>query len=1028
MKRIISFLLVAVMAIAMIPAVMINSSAADVVSYASTVTSEKIELDCVLDEPYKNGQSISSTHWGTGNSSGLNFTAYTAVTFRGVYVWAEIKDNSLNKSTSHPADMGDKFQIYIRMSDGKTDAWGWYDADYNGKTSKGVKAGPLANAETVTSKLSDGSGWRCETFIPFEGVLDPMYADVGAYKLYIGLQANNAVYNPNTNSNTYTAYCYDKDPSKAQYYNKYDLFSPLNLFVENDAVTKTSLEKTAVYVKSSPTLDGVKDAAYSDHAKIELSYVTKDGTYTGSESRANMGTAYVAFTGYNLYIYYETEDKDLAEQDFLQVYYMFENDPKPISGYFCAKIDPAGNHFYGSNGQAWGYPGISIENSTNKVTSVAKALGNDKYSIEFKIPLTTAVKIAMKDGSAKIKLDFSASDYATDGSRKFFGGCTSYSASMYNYNVFGDKFTGVVLSKNFTDETPGTITGANVDLGSDITVNYYAAVSAKDVFNSCMRFTKNGETYIAYPEKADYTGEYKFAYKGVAPQTIGDNIKAELIIDGAIVATHDNYSVLENVLNIYNNEAYAASTYNNMKMLIKGLLNYGAAAQKYASYETDSLVSEGYEISLSSPSANVSVRDTGTPISSNLKFDALGVYFDSTNRIYAKLTATSLAGVKVTINGHPATIEKVEGETNRYIVYSAPIPVTHFGSVYRFVLSNGSKTQTLTYSVNSYTYQKYNSETPKVAELAKATYTYGELARKYANLGTSSYKIMTVNDGDTGYYNRKNYQYVAQIINTYAPDVVGLQEVQKNDALTNYPSKLSDYGVVYYKHGYPNTTVENGLAEKNNEYGNVILYRKDRFNLLESGRRWLSHTPDTASRVEGSDWTRSYCWAKLQDKRTGEVIVAVNTHIDYMGAQYDSNGNFLYNPRLEQIKILMSLTKAQFGDLPTFYVADWNFGPGSDAYEYVNSLGYYATETMLKNPNKPSSTIDCCFVDPDVFTALDYKYINHFDFGTPVDFHTQVTDHPMVYTEIVFVDIAPEASLGETIDGPFNTPDDNEGF
>ena len=102
---------------------------------------------------------------------------------------------------------------------------------------------------------------------------------------------------------------------------------------------------------------------------------------------------------------------------------------------------------------------------------------------------------------------------------------------MYNYNACGDKLTSVVLNKNFTDSTPGAITGANVALGADITVNYYAVVAPKDVYNSCMRFTQNGKTYIAYPEKSDYPGEYKFAYKGVAPQTVGDNIKAELIVD-----------------------------------------------------------------------------------------------------------------------------------------------------------------------------------------------------------------------------------------------------------------------------------------------------------------------------------------------------------------------------------------------------------------------------------------------------------------------------------------------------------------
>ena len=1030
-KRIISFLLVAIMIVAMIPAVLINSSAADVATYVTTVTSEKIELDGVLDEPYKNSQQITSTSWGTGNSSGLSFVAYTAVTIRGIYVWAEIKDTSLNKDTSHPAGMGDKFQIYVRMNNGVQDAWGYYDTDYNGKTAKTSKGGSLADCENVTVKLSDGSGWRSETFIPFDGVLDPAVAAINTYKLYIGLQANNAIYKPSSNENDYTAYCFDNS-NGSSFWSKNDNYTLLKLFTEDDIVTKTSLEKTAVYVKTSSNLklDGSKDAAYSDRAKMDLAYVTKDSNYTASETRENLGTVYIAFTNYNLFIYYETEDVDIVEQDFFQVYYEFDNGAKPISGYFCAKIDPDGNHFYGSNGQAWGYPGVAIENSNIKVTTAAKALGNNKYGLEFQIPLTSAIRTAMKDGSAKIKLDFSANDYASDGSRKFYGGCTSYSSAMYNYNVYGDQFPGVVLSKSFTDETPGVITGASVALGSDITVNYYAAVSAGDIFNTCMRFTKNGETYIAYPERAGYTGEYKFAYKGVAPQTIGDNIKAELVVDGTIVATHDNYSVLQNLLNIYNNEAYSSSSYNNMKMLIKGLLNYGAAAQKYANYKTDALVNEGHELTLTAPAASVSVRDTGTAISSNLKIDAAGVYFDSYNRIYAKITATSLKGVTVTINGQLATIEKVEGEANRYIVYSDPISVTKFNSIYRIVLSNGSASQVVTYSVNSYAYAKSSSENPKTAELAKATYTYGELARKYANLGTASYTVMSYNDGDTSYANQKNYEKVAVIINDYAPDIVGMQEVQQKHAKGSssyYAQLLPDYGIVYYDHGTynNNATLADKLAnnsnaiaysEKQNPSGVPIFYRKDRFTLISSGQGWLSDTPDKASKYTESDYTRSYVWAKLQDKRTGEIIVAVNTHIDYVP-----------EANIKQVNKLLELVAEKFPGENIIMTADWNMGKGYASYQALNNAGYYAAEELLEGAFTPPTTpgggyIDFCFVSSDKFTTFDYKVVNNHQYSETA------SDHYAIIAEVALVKIAPEASLGETIEGPFHTPDDTDGF
>jgi endonuclease/exonuclease/phosphatase family metal-dependent hydrolase len=281
---------------------------------------------------------------------------------------------------------------------------------------------------------------------------------------------------------------------------------------------------------------------------------------------------------------------------------------------------------------------------------------------------------------------------------------------------------------------------------------------------------------------------------------------------------------------------------------------------------------------------------------------------------------------------------------------------------------------------------------------------------------------MTFNDGDNGYADKQNYNRVAEIINYYAPDIVGMQEVQKAhaDGSTSYYAQLlPDYGIVYFDHGYPNETVINGTSEKNNPYGNPILYRKDRFYLIDSGRRWLSATPDVASRVEGSEWTRTYVWAKLQDRRTGEIFVFVNTHIDYVAAA-----------GLEQVKILLDLTSKQFEGFNIIYTADWNFGSGTDSYKYMNSKGYYATETLMANAYKPAGTIDACFVSSGKFVAIDYKYINTHGTYNQSEFHDFISDHPAILTEIALVKRVNQMPLpGDIlIEGPFDSEEDIEGF
>ena len=96
-KRFFSIVLTVVMILGIIPAMSIGANPAintllDYKTYRSVVTSENIAVDGQLDEIYKNAQKITPSHWVVGSSEYVSFEAYTAVTLRGVYIWAEIKD------------------------------------------------------------------------------------------------------------------------------------------------------------------------------------------------------------------------------------------------------------------------------------------------------------------------------------------------------------------------------------------------------------------------------------------------------------------------------------------------------------------------------------------------------------------------------------------------------------------------------------------------------------------------------------------------------------------------------------------------------------------------------------------------------------------------------------------------------------------------------------------------------------------------------------------------------------------------
>ena len=75
-------------------------------------------------------------------------------------------------------------------------------------------------------------------------------------------------------------------------------------------------------------------------------------------------------------------------------------------------------------------------------------------------------------------------------------------------------------------------------------------------------------------------------------------------------------------------------------------------------------------------------------------------------------------------------VDYEESGNGNYIAYTEGISATQFAKLYTIeLLVNGETVQTLTYSINSYIYAKWDSENMK--NLARALYAYGTSAVKY---------------------------------------------------------------------------------------------------------------------------------------------------------------------------------------------------------------------------------------------------------------------------------------------------------
>jgi hypothetical protein len=269
-------------------------------------------------------------------------------------------------------------------------------------------------------------------------------------------------------------------------------------------------------------------------------------------------------------------------------------------------------------------------------------------------------------------------------------------------------------------------------------MNYYA--KADPAYGTpAMRFTYRGKTETVRGVPTETEGEYVFSLKGIAPQCMGENIKAELILvweDGTefVMDTKESYSIRR-----YCDDALAANPDNKaLATLLADLLAYGDAAQDYANYNEDTPVSEGFEVA---PTEWEDVTDTDFTLSEKTReelcFAAAGVRFGYVNRIYFKIKAADLTGVTLTVNGKTYTADDLtlgEDTADTYIFYTDAVYATEFDKVFTAELStDGEVIQTVTYSVKSYVCAKQNSNDTEIAALVKALYNYGRSAIAYKN-------------------------------------------------------------------------------------------------------------------------------------------------------------------------------------------------------------------------------------------------------------------------------------------------------
>ena len=191
-----------------------------------------------------------------------------------------------------------------------------------------------------------------------------------------------------------------------------------------------------------------------------------------------------------------------------------------------------------------------------------------------------------------------------------------------------------------------------------------------------------------------------------------------------------------------------------------------------------------------------------------------------------------------------------------------------------------------------------------------------ELAGVQIKASSFNIRFDNLDDGYTSWSNRR--LKVVQFLGIESPDIMGLQEVLKNQ-LDYINKRLSDYD-------YVGVGRDDGIAA--GEF-TPIFYRRDRFKLLDSGTFWLSETPDHPSKGWDAQLNRICTYAFVKDKQTGKAIHFYNTHFSHVG----------HLARKNSAKLIMNYIDSLSKDVQVILTGDLNAEPDSETYKEIIDNG-----------------------------------------------------------------------------------------
>ncbi len=194
---------------------------------------------------------------------------------------------------------------------------------------------------------------------------------------------------------------------------------------------------------------------------------------------------------------------------------------------------------------------------------------------------------------------------------------------------------------------------------------------------------------------------------------------------------------------------------------------------------------------------------------------------------------------------------------------------------------------------------------------------------------------------------------VMDFIKDKNPDFLGLQEIRSSQAQDFVYELGDDYG--YYD---INRDTGSSVSGSSGE-GVGILYRKDRFSILDKGFFWLAEPsdklPEQNSDGTYSSWNsacrRIVVWVKAEDRHHDDrTVYFFATHFDHKSSEARLNSS---NLTIEKIHEITGISDLGNTSDPVFLVADFNCSYSSSELTPVrNSMDDARTTAAKSEPDQ----------------------------------------------------------------------------